>query len=188
MIVLWVILWVLAGILGLALLFLLVPLHASAQGTAEDFDVFGAVQISWGFGLVRIRVPGRDTPKKNKKTKKKEKGRWSRRPGLSWVLRHRSTILRILGRLLGSFRFEGRVSGTIGTGDPADTAMVFQVLRTLDARTDLLTLDIAPRWTDEGWDLEGRVRLSVWPIRTAVTALGLLLRRDVRETLKTARV
>lgn len=185
MIVLWIILWVVAGILGLALLLLLVPLQVSALGTAEDFDVTGSFQMSWGFGLVRIRGGGGDTPKKKKKRKKK---RDSRRPGLGWFLHHRGTILRVLARLLGSFRLEGRVSGTFGTGDPADTALVLQVLRTLDARTDLLTLDMAPCWTDEGWDLEGRIRLSVWPIRTVVAALGLLLHKDVRQTLRAARV
>ena len=106
---------------------------------------------------------------------------------MRWFLRHRRTLLRAAMRLLGSFRFDGWIRGSFGTGDPAETATAWALLQVVDGRIPHLHLDVTPRYVDEGWDLEGDVRFGVWPIRTAVAALGLLLRRDVRRAMKTAR-
>ena len=199
MIILWIILWIFAGITGLALVLLLVPLGMSACGAARDLDLHGEVCAWWGFGLVRIRG-GRGealhlrvagvrvrTLAGGGDDERGEKTTAGGGPGLRWMLRHRRTLLSVVLRLLGSLRIEGRVTGSFGTGDPADTAAVFGVLGMVTGCSDRLRLDIAPRYVDEGWDLEGRVRIGIWPARTAWAALGLLFRRDVRRALKTAR-
>ncbi len=209
MIVLWIILWILAGLLGLVLLLVLVPLGATAGGTAMDLEAGGDFRIWWGFGLlqlrggsgekphlrlagIRVKTMGRgdagndDDDDDAKDTRKAKKKRSS--PGLRWFLRHRRTLLWAVSRLLGSFRLEGRIRGSFGTGGPADTAAVWGILQMLEGRTALLHLEISPRYVEEGWDLEGDVRFGVWPIRTAVAALGLYLRRDVRRAIKTARI
>ncbi len=205
MIVLWIILWILAAILGLVLVLLLVPFGAYAEGSAQDLEFEGAFRVWWGFGLVQVRAGAGEAPHlrlagvrvktlgddddedDEPKKKKDKKKRRKRGPGARWFLEHRGTLLRAVYRLLGSFRLEGRISGSLGTGDPADTAALFGALQMVNARTALLRLDVRPRYVDEGWDLEGSVRFGAWPMRTVVAALGLLLRRDVRRAMKAAR-
>jgi hypothetical protein len=204
-IVLWIMLWGLAGIMGLVLVLLLVPFGASARGAAQDLEIDGAFRIAWGFGLVqarggagepphlrlagiRVKTLGRDrdveddAAREKKARKKRAPG-----PGVRWFLAHRRTLLRAGLRLLGSVRLEGRVAGTFGTGDPADTAALFGILRMISGRAARLRLDVRPLYVDEGWDLEGWVRLGVWPVRTVFAALGLLLTRDVRRAIRSAR-
>lgn len=206
MIVLWIMLWILAGVLALFLVLLLVPFGASARGSAQDLELDGEFRIWWGFGLVQARggageAPhvrlaglrvktfgddagdGADEAKKEKKEKKKRRPG----PGVRWFLEHRRTLLRAALRLLGSFRLEGRVAGTFGAGDPADTAAIFGIIQMITGRTARLRLDVTPLYVDEGWDLEGWVRFGVWPLRTVFAALGLLLRRDVRRAMRSAR-
>jgi len=199
----WIILWILAGLLGLVLVLLLVPLGAFARGSAQDLDLAGVFRLSWGFGMIQLRGGGGEALHlrvvglrvkdlagggKDKEAdepaeaKKKRSG-----PGMRWFLRHRRTLLRVAMRLLGSFRFDGWIRGSFGTGDPAETATAWALLQVVDGRIPHLHLDVTPRYVDEGWDLEGDVRFGVWPIRTAIAALVLLLRRDVRRAMKTAR-
>jgi hypothetical protein len=206
-IVLWIMLWILAGIMGLVLVLLLVPFGASAQGSVQDLDLEGEFRIWWGFGLVQLRGGAGEVPhlrlagvhvktlggdddedEADDEKKAKKKKRKKPRPGARWLLEHRRTLLRAAYRLLGSFRLEGRISGSFGTGDPADTAALFGVLQMVNVRTALLRLDVTPRYVDEGWDLEGQVRFGAWPMRTVVAALGLLFNRDVRRAMKAARV
>ena len=146
MIILWIILWIIAGFLGLVLLLILVPLGATARGTAMDLELRGDFRIWWGFGLIQLRggsgekphlrlagirvktIDGSDDGDDDAKDTKKAKKRSS--PGLRWFLRHRRTLLWAVSRLLGSFHLEGRISGSFGTGDPADTAAVWGILHT----------------------------------------------------------
>lgn len=206
MIVLWIILWILAGLLGLVLVILLVPFGAVARGSAQDLDLAGLFRVSWGFGMIQVRGGAGEAPhlriagirvmtitggkKKDreadeparKKKKKKKSG-----PGVQWFRSHRHTLWRAAVRLLGSLRLRGRIRGSFGTGDPADTAKAWALLQVVDGRIPHLHLDVTPRYVDEGWDLEGDVRLGVWPIRIVFAALGLFFRREVRHAMKTAR-
>jgi len=182
-IILWIILWVAAGLPGLLLLLLLVPAGVSVRGAVHDLDMEGDLRVWWGLEAIRVPVK---TGKKGRGSDGTSRSR-SSGPGLRWLLRHRRVLLRAALRLLGPMRPEGRVAGSLGTWDPADTAAVFAVLRMMEGRMDRLHVDLVPRYVDEGWDLEGRLRIRVWPIRTAAAALGLLLRRDMRRALTTAR-
>ena len=205
MIFLWIILWILGGLLGLLLILLVVPLGASARGAALDLDLDGEFRVWWGFGMIQIRGGGGEAPHlrvawlrlktlggktdddDETEDPKKEKKKKGSSPGVRWFLHHRRTLLRAVMRLLGSFRLEGSVRGSFGTGDPAETATAWAVLQMVDGRIPRLQLDVRPRYVDEGWDLEGEVHFGVWPIRTVFAALGLFLRRDVRKAMKTAR-
>jgi hypothetical protein len=92
----------------------------------------------------------------------------------------------MLLRLGRTLRLRLRVSGFVGTGDPADTALLFAQLRALRALPGV-KLDLEPDWLEEELELdaEGSARISVGHL--LVVAAALLWARENRLALRAMR-
>jgi len=190
--------WIGAG-LGLALLLvLLVPFGVRARGRISDDDLAGSVEVRWLFGLLAVRAttdgrsgfslaglrlaglprprPGRDDEEKPERA-----GARGRR-GLRWVMQSRRGLLRAGLRLLAATRPRLELSGRIGLGDPADTAIVAPLCAQL-ARLPGVSLRLSWSWVDEVLDLEGRAAARLWLVQLLGVGLLLLFDGEVRRML-----
>jgi len=206
----WILLGLLALLLALILLpFRLEAVglvDSESEGPWLPVDARARLQASWAFGFISaswstfaggelrlcgIRLwrqgdesgeeeeePGEDGKKKKKK-KKERKGSY----GPRWALRHRETMLRILGRVLRALRIRLEVAGALGLGDPGDTAVVAAVLRQIHAALPGAELDIHVDYLEEVLVLHGRLSGRIWLAYLAGIALWELPRRDVRAML-----
>ena len=165
---------VIAALLGAALAALVVPFRFALRASLSDDGVDGLAEVMWGFGAVRacatpdgvasVRLFGRTvyrfTPRTAPKRASTEPSDVSSRA--AWRPPWR-VAWRVLRRVLRSLRLRARVSGRLGTGDPAETARLHgllvasrELLRGVDTRA--LRVD----WMDAVIDLEGRVEGRVW--------------------------
>ena len=195
-------------ILGILLaLLVLVPVHFRAGGWVEDSDFGGGLMVAWGFGLLSVRAsrgqplslhlfgfrvahlrgdrdddrerePRKDKPRKDKPRKDKPR-KDKRRRGLGWAWRARG----VFARLLRTLHLRGRLRGAVGTGDPADTALLGAVLHAVTGSLPTVDVAIHPDYLDARLELEGQVRGRLWLLETAVVALACLARRDTRRLL-----
>jgi hypothetical protein len=185
----------------LLLLALLVPLHARAWGRVRDDRADGRVRVRWGGGVVSFlaapeglelrilglrvsRLRGARKERGEKKPEAKKRDRDGKQRGPGWAWRHRRTLLRAMGRLLAALHPRGRVAGTVGLGDPMDMAALFALLASADERLRRLELDVACDWTEEVLDLDGTVRVLVWPLELLIVLLVVRLGADVRRALR----
>lgn len=182
--------WLLVGVLGLLAALLLVPLHLEAAGQIDEDDTTGQARVRWGWWLVvlradmrrgvRLQVVGvpvwrlRRLQVPEKKAKKPRRlRRFSLRGGLAG-LRHRRVVLRLVRTVWRAIPVRGRVVGTIGLRDPAQTAVLFGVLDSVTRRAP--SLDIRPDWLDPAVSLAGSIRIHIWPPRILAALLWMMLR------------
>jgi hypothetical protein len=198
-----ILLWILA-IVGIILaLVLLVPVHVRAQGQVRGLSASGWARARWGFGFISVRaspesgvalywlglriwrfkMKGHKKPRPEKKKKKKEE---KADKGSGWFWRNRRMLFWIAGRMYRTLHLKGRIAGTLGLGDPADTAWLWMFLWQLEGRVPGLELSLQCDWQDEELDLDGDVRAWIWPLQVLVVAAFTFLRRDVRRALRSA--
>lgn len=197
------VLYPLAAVLALALLLLaglvLLPFHLEAQGAVDDGDVDGRLQARWGWWLMVVRLDagglrlrllgipvwrykggGRDDDdsrrakreRRRAKTRRAEEGQ-KKRGGLLRIWRHREGLQALIRAVIGALPVRGHLFGTVGLGDPADTAVLFGLLAPLSARS--ADIDIEPDWLDETIDLDGAIGLRVWIAHLVAAVLWRLL-------------
>lgn len=121
---------------------------------------------------------------KQEKKEKKDKQDAGEQGGARGLLRHRRTLLRMIGRLIRALHVRGRLRGTVGLDDPADTAYVALLLALLAGRTRGLALEVDCDYTDEQIELDGWIGMRIWIIELGLVALGLLLRKRNRRALR----
>lgn len=211
-------LWILAALLGLALLvslaLLCVPLHVEAEGAAGEGHLDGRARLRWGLWLVALSVDPRGLelrllglrvwrppggwPKRGPRAAEDDEDdedddpspkRRRGRAGAAW--RHRRAVLRLLGAVRRAIPIRGHLSGTIGLGDPADTAALFAALDRL-AGGRAFALDLAPDWLDETFEIDGALRVRLWPARIVGGVLWQIVRdgttrRGVRAMMRADR-
>ncbi|HSA20721.1 MAG TPA: hypothetical protein P5076_04665 [Myxococcota bacterium] len=201
--------WLLVGLLGLALLLVLVPVHARAAGRArlegdEGDRLEGTFRVAWGAGLVvftgslgeglwlrvlglrvaRLR-PGHGPGRGAKVAHPEERpGRQAERRGRggAWFWRHRRALLGAARRLLGTLHLRGRLRGVVGMEDPADAALLHGLLLALGALG--VETEVECDYLEARLDLAGELRLRAWPAETLAVALELLFRRELRAALR----
>lgn len=224
----WGLLWILLGVLGLALAVLLLavslPLHLQASGAVAADALRGALGARWAWGLLALRWAsdrraGRPTlhllglrvwtfrwrraptekdaaKRKQHQEKRHEKKRASAahraerrraRDNRGWIWRHRGTLWDLLRRLARSLRLRLRIQGTLGTGDPADTAALWSLGSALPAGGEAVRLEVEPDWLDTRLELQGCAGARLWGLSLVALALGALLRRDTWRMLRDAR-
>jgi hypothetical protein len=203
----------LAAVGALLALVVLVPFHARAGGAVHGESAAGAAEVRWGPGLLALRLssadgltarllgiplprlwsrrgvrrsPGRRRGGPERERGRREAPRARKRPGAGAVLRHRGALLRMAVRLARPLRLRVRIAGTVGTGDPADVALLAAIAR---AARDLpgVELDLEWDWVDEALELDGELSARIWVAHLLCAAAALLLRRENRAALRAMR-
>jgi hypothetical protein len=178
----------LAALAVLLALVVLVPFHARARGALHGESAAGAAEVRWGPGLLALRLSsadgltvrllgiplprfgsrpgrrrwrGRRRGRRERERGMREASRARKRPRAAALLRHRGALLRMAVRLARPLRLRVRIAGTVGTGDPADVALLAAIAR---AARDLpgLELDLEWDWVDEALELDGELSARIW--------------------------
>jgi hypothetical protein len=195
--------WIGAGLGVVLLAVVLVPFGARADGRVSDAAIEGAVELRWLFGLVAVRVASggrggfyllgfrvsrpRASGSSGERERKRKAGR--RKPsakkkrGLGWLVRSRRALMGAARRLLAATGFRLKLSGRLGLGDPAETAVLVPLVAQL-GRLPGVSLELGWDWIEEVIDLEARARARIWLAELLVVGVGLLLDREVRRMLR----
>ncbi len=201
-----ILLWILAVLGGLLLALLLLPFGLRVSGSVHQGRADGRAAAGWAWGLVSLRLArdgltlrllglrihrlrlGGDQHTEEREDEKKEKkektGEDKQGGGARGLLRHRRTLLNMFGRVIRALHIRGRLRGTVGLDDPADTAYVALLLALLAGRTRGLALDVDCDYTNERIELDGWIGMRIWIIQLGLVALGLLLRKRNRRALR----
>ncbi|MBI5498858.1 MAG: hypothetical protein HY907_01335 [Deltaproteobacteria bacterium] len=195
-----VLFWLAVVLGGVLLLALLVPVSVRACGGVRGESANGVVDARWGGGVVRLTIGSGEEGrvrvfglplfrvKGKSRAEGKRKGRNHRwtpmdtdgkgKPGAAWA--HRRTLWMAMRRLLRTLHLRGRIEGTVGLDDPADTAVLYGMLATVDGGSERFVVAVDCDWVDETLELEGTVRGMLWPLQVVAVGLALWVRRDVR--------
>lgn len=206
-----VLVWLLIIVGTLLLLVVLMPLGLRASGAVgmdAPWGVTGELNVRWawgllgvrvargegaqllllGFGVARVRGAASEEKREKKKEKKRarkerKKGR-RRKRGVRWALGNR----RLFARLLRGLHLRGALRGTIGLGDPADTADVALLVRPVVEWLPWVEARLDWDYVDEVLDLEGTIQARIWPAElVAVFVTALVRGRSRRALLATSR-
>jgi len=166
-----------------------ISVSADARGAVLRVAWLPIYRPSWQQIMARSKLTPEQRAKKEEKKRRKEEKKAlkarkkepkKRRP---FSLRGGLVILRFVRRLAGTIRVRGWLAGVVGLDDPADTAALLGAISPLNHRWQRFSVEITGNWTDEMLDLQGEVRVGLWPIRTALATCVLMLDREVREAL-----
>jgi hypothetical protein len=200
--ILLAILLCLLGIVGVVLLLVvLMPIGVRAVGAVEPWTAAGLVDVRWAWGFVGVRVTqdkvthlrflglriarieGDDEKKKEKKARKKarkkEKPKKERKRGIRWAWSNQALVF----RLLRALHFRGWIRGTVGLGDPADTAQLANLARLAPLRLPGFDTRLHWNYVDEALALEGAVQVRIWPAELVWILLATLARGGSRRAL-----
>ena len=200
-----VLLAILLGLAALLLLLIWVPFQVRAAGALTFESVSGEALAQWGWGLVQVRLsssePGRglqlralgmavrirrrrrgaseEAPKDEAEKTRAHARRWPR-------LEQPGRLFRMAGRALGALHLRLCVDGVVGTGDPAQTAVLLPLLEQL-TRLPGVKLDLEWDWLEERLELEAEGSARIWIAELLWTALTLILVRENRAVLRALR-
>ena len=180
--------FVVAGLLGLVLLVLAVPVDVEFR--LEGIEPFtGEVGVRWLFGLVWFRIPGsrvgKPTPRPEAKPKAarvraRPKARGRHRDVLA-ALRQaafRRRVYRLVRGLVRAVHLHRlRLLMRLGLGDPADTGRLWAVVGPLNAVAQLRNaeLRIEPEFVDPVLEFQADGRLLLVPLRLLILAIAFAL-------------
>ena len=118
------------------------------------------------------------------KAKKRKK---PKRPRATRVVGQPPRVVAAMGwRALRALHPEVRVAGTVGLGDPADTATLLTLLAQIDLLTyDGFDLDLRGDFLGETTQLFGHARVWIVPAELGVVLLIWAIQRDTRQVLRT---
>jgi len=203
--ILWILLWIVLCLLGLALFLLCWPVDARLY--AERYEATRAVvRVRYALGLLTgwlrldaevqlieirllgIRVWHRDVleqifGREERKPKKREQGKppeeREKSGGFPGIPPHLGWAVRRVAWALG---LEGELVGVYGFEDPGTTGMVEGLRAALSGAVPALALkDLRPDYTAEVLYGHARLGLLIWIPRLAVAAMGFFLDRRGRE-------
>jgi hypothetical protein len=101
------------------------------------------------------------------------------------LLREREALLRMALRLARALHLRVRVTGTVGTGDPADTALLAGLLRALDELPGV-ELALGVEWVEEVLEIDAECAARIWVAEILVVAALLMRVRAHRAALRAA--
>jgi len=193
-----ILIWALVTLGILIVVLLLVPLELRAEGRIAEDALDGELRVGWGLGLLGIRLSSRrpsgitlcggrvaGLPRRVKPGEKEPpKERRKSRRGTRWALQHRAGLQRALRRLGATLGLRLELSGRIGLGDPADTAVAAFILDVLERWMPGLHIDLGWDFLDEVLEVDGRGRARIWPVHLLGVGLALLLDGEVRSLLR----
>jgi hypothetical protein len=200
MAVLAAILW---GLLALLVLLVGVPFHAEATGSVHEASPDAQAELRWGWGFVSLRISrkgpalsvlglrvwrfssrGRRREEEKKDAAEKAEGHASRgRRILRALLEHRRALMSMALRFARVLRLRLCVKGTIGTGDPADTALLSSAARLFEGLPGV-KLGLQWDWVEEELEIDVEGRARIWIGHLLFEALALLMIRENRAVLR----
>ena len=162
-----------AGLLGLVLLLLAVPL--SVEFRVDGIQPFrGQVVVRWLFGLVRIRLPlpvaSRPRPRKRNRVR-----------NVLTALREaafRGRVHRLVSDLVHAVHFQRvRLLVRLGLGDPADTGRLWAVVGPVSviAQSRGADIRIEPDFLEPVLEIQADGRVAIVPLRILLLATGFVL-------------
>ncbi|BDG02865.1 hypothetical protein AMOR_18610 [Anaeromyxobacter oryzae] len=206
----WIVLALLCAFLGLVLLVVLLPFRARATGSVHDGAPAGEARVDWALGLLSVDVAARRaalrvaaipvarfdlaTVRERKKEERRrarprEPRREKRKPGTPAraraVLAEREALRGIAARLARALHLRVRARGTVGTGDPADTAALIALAAALGALPGV-ELALGADWMEEALELDVELAARIWIAELLVVAAAVLLARRNRRALRAA--
>jgi hypothetical protein len=179
---------VVAGLLGLVLLLLAVPVDVEFRlAGLEPFT--GQVGVRWLFGLVRFRVPVRrageparrpEAGPKAARARARPEARGRHRDVLAALGQapFRRRVHRLAGDLVRAVHLHRlRLLVRLGLGDPADTGRLWAVVGPLGAVAQLRNaeLRIEPEFVDPVLEFQADGRLLLVPLRFLFLAVAFAL-------------
>jgi len=204
-VVLKVLLYLLLGLLVLALVFLVLPVRYLATGKKEESEGFLEVRGSLAAGLADFRFrldsggmrsslgilgfrrdlkkgTGKKKPRKTGpeagKKKKRRIGPWLADPVLA---RAKKLMLRLYTMMRPR---ECMVRGRIGTGDPAVTGWMSALYYGITPLRESADIQVTPDFSGTVLEGEFRIRGSLIPLQAAAAVLMFLLSGPVRKAYK----
>ncbi len=197
-----VLLSIVLGLLGLLLLVTLVPFQAQASASIHEASLTGAAGVEWGWGLfafqissergLAFRVLGISVPRlwkrhrhdaREERRRKKRAREPRKRKRSRLALWQGRALLRMVARLAPALRLRLRVKGTVGTGDPADTALLAGLAQLMDGVSGV-ELDLGWEWLDEQLDLDAEGSARIWIAQLLCVTAALLWVRENRAALR----
>jgi hypothetical protein len=179
---------VVAGLLGLLLLLLAVPVDVEFR--LEGIEPFtGHVGVRWLFGLVRFRIPvprvgeprpGAGSRRKGAVVRARPEASGRRRNVLA-ALRQgafRRRVHRLAGDLLRAVHLRRlRLLMRLGLGDPADTGRLWALVGPLNAVAQLrgAELRIEPDFLEPVLEFRADGRVLLFPLRFLILAVAFAL-------------
>ena len=176
---------------------LLVPISARADGALGEDELWGVAELRWGhsiamvrvgsevggqlylFGIPLFRLPAISKPGEDEK--KKRKG-----PKLGRLLSQDPRVLAsMMARGLRALHPQLHIGGTVGLGDPADTAFMLTAVRRIDLLvTDRIELDLRDDLLEDTTQLFGRMRAWMIPAEIGLILLLWVIRSESRQVLR----
>jgi hypothetical protein len=199
-------------IVVLLLVLLAVPFRLQAAGDIDDDHISGTAGAAWAWGFIAVRASSNegaslhiagmrvarlgadgDHKRKRKKRRKTDK-RTRRRAGEStfgrWLDRS-PLYFRCANRLLRSCRLRIALRGTVGLGDPADTALCIAFLLLVASTAEWAEVQVVPSYIEEALCLSGRTVARVWLGHMAFVILATvvlpLLHRAIRRAVSSGK-
>lgn len=174
------ILVILGGVVGFAIVLLIIalsiPVTLEIEGSGTPEITIAGVFL---FGALRKQLLPSTKEKKDRVPRKKKKRTPHGRAAINLLReeRTRSMIIadarRLLGRLVHSFRLQGRGRVSVGLGDPVDTGVLFGVADPLVGWVRSRTgIGIVPNFTGLGVLFDGTGTLSLVPIALIPPAIA----------------
>jgi hypothetical protein len=182
------VLLLLAGLLGLVLLLLAVPVKVDFRVEGTE-SLSGRVGVRWMFGLVRIRAPfprggapGRRPEEASRATRARE-GSEARGHGrhVLVALRQatfRGRVYRLVGDLVRAVHVRRvRLRMRLGLGDPADTGLLWAVVGPVNAVARWRDADIRiePDFLEPVLEFHAEGGVEIVPLRFILLAIGFAL-------------
>lgn len=176
---------VVAGLLGLVLLLLAVPVGVEFR--LEGIEPFtGEVGVRWLFGLVRFRIPvprvgprPEATPRAARaRARPKARGRHRNVLAALRQAAFRRRVYRLVRDLVRAVHLRRlRLLMRLGLGDPADTGRLWAVVGPLNAVARLRNADvrIEPEFVDPVLEFQADGRLLLVPLRFLILAIAFAL-------------
>jgi hypothetical protein len=200
----------LVSAVGFLALILVLPFHARASGFVQDGSVGGWAELGWAWGLFALRLaPGEGpqlrvlgiriwrfstAPQRARKARIEKESREAEKPSegkarggalrrVQAALHSREALLRMALRSARALHLRLRVEGVVGTGDPADTALVSGLARLLEEIPGV-EMAVDWEWLEEELELRLEGSARIWIAQMLGIAAMLMLARENRMALR----
>ena len=190
-----VVLFVVAGVIAVVLL---VPISVHASGAFGEHECWGRAELCWGYRFATVRLgSGSDgrlrvfgiplfSVESVSRPSRKKKRRTQRRTlkRARSLSDSRGVLVRMVARVLRALHPRLHIGGTLGLGDPTDTALALTAIHQIDTLVaDCIELEFRDDFLEDTTQLFGRVHARMIPVEIVFLVLVWMIRADTRRVL-----